>query len=225
MATDGSEDTIETGTSGIDKFDSLLLSGGIEYGTTIAVQSSPFSPNRVFLGSMISQNSAYYYTTFDSKQRVEETLNKIPKVDLNNVHIESVSGENKVETLLTSIEKNEFPTNSRIVVDSMNILEESSYDDYRRLLNKLTEVTRESKCICILHRVSYDEAIDNGWMTLDVAETVFELQHEEDRQTVSNYLVVQRLNRKQKLTSGDTRKYELTEGVDVDIKSTRNVST
>lgn len=225
MVDDNDGDSIKTGTTGIDKLDALLLSNGIEYGTSITIQSSPLSPNRELIGTMISDSSAYYYTTFDSKENIEDTLSGIPKVNLENVHIEDVSGENKIETLLTSIEKNDFPTNSRIIIDSTNVLERYSYDDYRRLLHKLGEVTRDKKCICILHRVEDNESVDNSWMTLNVSESIFELEHEEDRQTVSNNLVVQKLNIKQKLTSGDTRKYELTEDVKIDIKSTRNVST
>lgn len=220
-------DTVgDTGSTGLEKLDNRIRTGGIEFGSLIGVQSDPLSPGKSVISKMVAGKSCYYYTTHETESECEKRLSSVPNLDVNEVHIESVNVDDidsQLDSLRNSINNTDFPGGGRIVIDTVNFVEDED-GEYLSFLNDLKRKIREEKCIGIIHKVNMGNNMENEWMSLYKSDTVFNVVHRKEDENITDYLVLEKFNRNQELQSKNTGEFRLTDELDIDIESSRNVT-
>lgn len=220
----GEDDEMRVLSTGLDTFDEAFERKGIRLGTLVAVTSDPTSPGEIFAANMIANRPAYYYTCTKRADHVKRNIKNLENVDLNQVKINQVDSEQPIDPLLSGIRATEYPKGVTIVVDPVNVLENASLDDYRRLLQELEETVHEAEGVGVLYGLSPQEEPDNRWMTTSVCDTVLAIQQDRNDETIKYSVAIQKVYPKQNLIDEESRVFELTTGLEMDVASSRNVS-
>lgn len=214
--------------TGLENFDQAFRNKGIRIGTIVCIVSDPRSPSETLLSNMIANRPAFYFTTDKGEEQISRNIKHISNVNADKVEIIELNEdvgehESMCETAISELEDSEIPRGSSIILDSVNAFEEENRSEYNKLLTKLYSVVNEQGSLGIINAVK-SEHQENRWVSEQIADTVFELNHVVRDETIADQLSVEKLYPGQEFTNEDTQVFDLTRGLDIDIASNRNVS-
>lgn len=214
---------METLSTGLENFDQAFEQQGIRIGTLIGVFSDPVAPGDVLAANMIANRPAYYYTFTRSEKHVERDMKNISNVDLDKTHIHSISSETPAKTLTKKISETDYPRGVTIIVDTVNSIEGDG-DEYTEFLQQLQKSVEEHDGLGVLLGMNPNEEPDNRWKTERMCDTVIEVYHRMSDEVITDYLALQKLYYGQTMVDEEARVFELTNNLDIDIATSRNIS-
>ncbi len=215
---------METLSTGLDNFDQTFERQGIRIGTLVGVFSDPVAPGDILAANMIANRPAYYYTFTRSEKQIRRDIEPVSNVDLNQTHLHSVDSETPAKTLRKKIEETTFPRGVSIVIDPVNEVEGSDPAEYKKLVQALQESVADADGLGILYGINPEVEPENRWVTKYTCDTVLEVYHRTLDETIVDYLAIQKLYYGQQLIDEDSRVFELTNELNIDIATSRNVS-
>lgn len=215
---------METLSTGLENFDETLERQGLRMGSLVAILAEPDSPGDILVANMIANRPAYYYSFGRSEKHIRRNIEPLSNVNFQQVHVNAVDSETPIETLQKLLDNSDLPRGATVIVDPANALEEQSTQKYKSLLRTLQKKVEEKDGIGILYGVEADQQPQNRWLTTYTCDTVLEVLHQTSDETVKDYLAVQKLYPGQNLIDEDHRVFELTQSLDIDIATSRNIS-
>lgn len=195
--------------TGIEPLDRQLGSG-FPPGSIILFTAPPASQSEQFLYKFSIPRDTVYSTTIRSRESIRDAIFRSP-INAEEPQIEehTDSGINQIKTAVTRLR-----SETTLIVDTIDPLEQNSRDDYLYFLNDLQNELQNTQSIVIFHAMKGTEQAENRTISKQMADIVFELN-----QFVDGDEVVTRLNIP-KYRGGSIPdqplKLDLTEGITVD---------
>lgn len=220
----GDELEIETLSTGLENLDQAIERQGIRIGSLVALMADPASPGDILAANMIANRPAYYYSFGRSEQHIRRNIGPLSNVDLEQVHINAIDSESPINTLQSVIENADLPRGATVIIDPVNVLEQQGNQEYKSFLRTLQSKVEEKDALGVLYGVSSQNDPENRWMTKYACDTVLEVLHRSVDETVEDYLSIQKLYPGQSLIDEKARVFELTQSLDMDIATSRNIS-
>ncbi|MFW5977701.1 MAG: RAD55 family ATPase [Halohasta sp.] len=198
--------------TGIDVLD-RQLDGGIPTGSIVLFSAAPASQSELLLYEMTAVRMALYLTTIRSDQAVQDALDRTSRyTTVGEPTIRDIG----VEAPLDQANKllGTLPTESTLIVDSLDPLERQEASRYRYFLNQLQTQMRNTESIAILHAMDGRSVPELRDVTEHMADVVFKLNTEVQGTEIINRLSVPKFRGGRALD--ETIKLKLSTGVSID---------
>jgi KaiC/GvpD/RAD55 family RecA-like ATPase len=189
------------------------LDGGIPAGSIVLLEADPASQSELFLYELTAVRGTLYLTTIRSQQAVQDAVTSTPG-RVGSPTVRDVGGGTPLDSankLVTSL-----PEGANLVVDVVDVLEETETSRYREFLNELQTHMVNTGGLAVLHglRGTNDGTPHNRTYTKHMADAVFDLQTEVTGSDVENRLAIPKFRGGR--APEETIKLRLTEQVTVD---------
>jgi hypothetical protein len=189
------------------------LDGGIPAGSIVFLEADPASQSELFLYELTAVRGTLYLTTIRSQQAVQDALGRTPG-KVGNPTVRDVGGGAPLDSanrLVTSL-----PEGANLVLDVVDVLEETGTSRYREFLNELQTHMVNTGGLAVLHglKPTNGDAPRNRTYTKHMADVVFDLQTDVGGSDVENRLAVPKFRGGR--APEDTIKLRLSEQVTVD---------
>jgi len=198
--------------TGIDVLD-RHLDGGIPTGSIVLFSADPASQSELLLYEVTAVRMALYLTTIRSDQAVQDALDrtsrytKVGEPTIRDIGVEApLDQDNKLLRTL--------PTESTLIVDTLDPLERQEASRYRYFLNQLQTRMRNTESIALLHAMEGRSVPELRDMTEHMADVVFKLTTEVQGTEIVNRLSVPKFRGGRALD--ETIKLKLSTGVSID---------
>lgn len=199
-------DYLSTGIHVLDR----RIGGGIPVGSVATFSSPAASQGELFLYELTSSRETLYITTDRTEDGVQEAIRNCT-ARTGKPHIRYVSGDAPLENtrrLLRNVGEG-----WNLIIDTVDVLEETDPARYRNFLNGLKNEMQNSRSIAVLHALS-DNQTPARATTQHMADVVFDLRVDIDGGDVETNLAVLKLRGASAPT--ETIKLELAEEVHID---------
>jgi len=214
----------ETLSTGLPNLDQAFDQEGIRIGTVLTLLSDPVCSGDTLVANMVANRPTYYFTFGKSVGHVEDNIEPISNVNTDEINVTSVSSSRPLDEMLQEIQDMTLPTGGMIIVDPVNELENSDPGEYRELLYRIQQKTKENDGLAVLHALESNQDSGSRWLTEYIADTVFSLRQQQADEEIKEFLAVEKMYPAQSLVSRDARVFELSVALDIDISTSRNVS-
>lgn len=179
---------VSTGVDALDR----LLGGGLAAGTFALVRTPPGTQGEQLLKQIAGSNATLYLSTLRAERDVREWLangDEPPEFDVR--FIEPGSTTSLGDTVTTVLDKHangHSPHDSIealvmgggekrcIVIDPINPLETGAQDDYAVLLREFKDHLQATGAIGLVHAVNTPAEPDCRWVTLQLADDVWDVE-------------------------------------------------
>lgn len=232
-------DRLTTGNAYLDR----EIGGGIEPGRIVGIRMTPGSQGELLLKSFSKANGAMYLSTTRTDSSIEEWLADDDGQGVSFAGIDGLmsrgsndfvdllegsagwngNGTGGGGTNLVDIAPIENVVNSAdrsIVIDPVNPLESLQEGEYMGFLHDLRHRINELNEVALLRMVDTASPVDNRWLTLDIADEVWELSVEFDKERVEFFLKVI----KSRSATIPERPIKLNLGKSVSVDTSRDIS-
>ncbi|THE63482.1 transcriptional regulator [Salinadaptatus halalkaliphilus] len=196
--------------TGIDVLD-RKLDGGLPPGCVVAFTAQPASQSELLLYELTAARGTLYLTTERSEPAVRHAVEHSPS-DVGNPTIRHVTGEEPLQQASRFVDA--IPDGANLIIDTMDLLEQSDTDDYVAFLNDLKDRMLETDSIALLHCLKGSFEPDNRPRTHHAADAVFDLRTGVAGTDLENLLAIPKFREGGQPT--ETIKLELTEEVAID---------
>lgn len=191
------------------------LGGGLEPGRIIGIRTAPGSQGELLLKSFAVANGAMYLSTTRTNDSLEKWLSTSHGSDVRYAGIDGLmakhsgglgdllagasgwdeNGEAEPSTTtmpvdIEPIENVVENSDQSIIIDPVNPLEDLDEDVYMRFLHDLRRRITDLDQVAILRMVETSSTLDNRWLTLDIADEVWDLSAEINNGRVEFHLTV-----------------------------------
>lgn len=199
--------------TGMESLDNQLEGNGLFAGTVVTIVAPPNSSSEHLLYNMIGGRDTYYLSTVRDPTVIEETL-RLVSPELDKVDIEYIEDFLPTPSAQKELENADLPEHGTVVVDPVNFFERDEPAVYRSFLKTFVDRVKETGSIGILHAnvETTDPAL--RWLTLQMSDAVFALQHREDNEEVEDHLLIPKLYGRQTL---DERTFKLPHSLKIDV--------
>ncbi|MEA1929929.1 RAD55 family ATPase [Halohasta litorea] len=198
--------------TGIDVLD-RQLDGGIPTGSIVLFSADPASQSELLLYEVTAVRMALYLTTIRSDQAVQDALDRTSRyTNVGEPTIRDIGVEAPLDQgnkLLGTL-----PTESTLIVDTLDPLERQEASRYRYFLNQLQTQMRNTESIAILHAMEGRSVPELRDVTEHMADVVFKLNTEVQGTEIVNRLSVPKFRGGRALD--ETIKLKLSTGVSID---------
>jgi len=180
--------------SGITALDSQLHEEepGFLAGSIIVIEAPPNSQAEQMLYQFAKMRESTYITTQRDMQVLKEGYNRYDAgLGSLDVGIETPSSEDIIKDTRQLLKTT--PDDSNIIIDSIDLLEQSEFHEYKRFLNELKKRVVQTDSLAILFSYDTTAAADNRKLTLGFADYCLEIQVSEEPDV--SPIVVVRKNR------------------------------
>jgi len=197
---------------GIDVLD-RQLDGGIPTGSIVLFSADPASQSELLLYEVTAVRMALYLTTIRSDQAVQDALDRtsqytrVGEPTIRDIGVEAPLDQ--ANKLLGTL-----PTESTLIVDTLDPLERQAASRYRYFLNQLQTQMRNTESIALLHAMDGRSVPELRDVTEHMADVVFELNTEVQGTEIVNRLSVPKFRGGRALD--ETIKLKLSTGVSID---------
>ena len=198
--------------TGIDVLD-RQLDGGIPTGSIVLFSADPASQSELLLYEVTAVRMALYLTTIRSDQAVQDALDRTSRyTNVGEPTIRDVG----VEAPLDQANKvlGTLPTESTLIVDTLDPLERQEASRYRYFLNQLQTQMRNTESIALLHAMDGRSVPELRDVTEHMADVIFNLNTEVQGTEIVNRLSVPKFRGGRALD--ETIKLKLSTGVSID---------
>lgn len=198
--------------TGIDVLD-RQLDGGIPTGSIVLFSADPASQSELLLYEVTAVRMTLYLTTIRSDQAVQDALDRtsryttVGEPTIRDIGVEAPldQGNKLVGTL---------PTESTLIIDSLDPLERQDASRYRYFLNQLQTQMQNTNSIAILHAMDGRSVPVLRDVTEHMADVVFNLNTDIQGTEIVNRLSVPKFRGGRALD--ETIKLKLSSGVSID---------
>jgi KaiC/GvpD/RAD55 family RecA-like ATPase len=198
--------------TGIDVLD-RQLDGGIPTGSIVLFSADPASQSELLLYEVTAVRMALHLTTIRSDQAVQDALDRTSRyTNVGEPTIRDIGVEAPLDQgnkLLGTL-----PTESTLIVDTLDPLERQEASRYRYFLNQLQTQMRNTESIAILHAMEGRSVPELRDVTEHMADVVFKLNTEVQGTEIVNRLSVPKFRGGRALD--ETIKLKLSTGVSID---------
>jgi len=197
---------------GIDVLD-RQLDGGIPTGSIVLFSADPASQSELLLYEVTAVRMALYLTTIRSDQAVQDALDRtsqytrVGEPTIRDIGVEAPLDQ--ANKLLGTL-----PTESTLIIDTLDPLERQEPNRYRYFLNQLQTGMRNTESIAILHAMDGRSVPALRDITEHMADVVFHLNTEIQGTEIVNRLSVPKFRGGSALD--ETIKLKLSTGVSID---------
>lgn len=197
---------------GIDVLD-RQLDGGIPTGSIVLFSADPASQSELLLYEVTAVRMALYLTTIRSDQAVQDALDRtsqytrVGEPTIRDIGVEAPLDQ--ANKLLGTL-----PTESTLIIDTLDPLERQEPSRYRYFLNQLQTGMRNTESIAILHAMDGRSVPALRDITEHMADVVFHLNTEIQGTEIVNRLSVPKFRGGSALD--ETIKLKLSTGVSID---------
>lgn len=195
--------------TGIDVLD-RKLNGGVPPGSLALLSADPASQSEQFLYELTTPRQTVYLTTARSTRAVRNSLeNAGVTLDATNLH--SI-GERPLKETYRVV--HESPPRSTIIVDTVDMLETKSTDEFLHFLNDVRDELADKDSFAVMHGLNGREVPVQRDVTEYLADIIFELSTEVRGESIENRLIVPKF--RGGAPFDETVKLELTQEVAID---------
>lgn len=198
---------LQTGIEVLDR----KLDGGLPPGCVVALTADPASQSELILYELTAARGSLYITTARSNDIVRHAID-ISEAQAGSPTIREVNGDNPLEEAEKLV--GALPEGANLIIDPMDLLEESPPEDYLAFLNGVKDRMIETGSIAVLHCLKGNGRSANRTTTEHVADAVFDLSTETDGMEIENLLSIPKYRAGGAPT--ETIKLELSERVEID---------
>ena len=174
---------LETGIDVLDR----KLDGGLPPGSTVAFTASPASQSELLLYELTAARGTLYLATERSDEVVRHSLES-SGARVGSPTVRQVDDENPLEEARRLV--GALPDGANLIVDTMDVIEQSDEVDYRQFLNELKTQMLETGSIAVLHCLKTDATPANRATTLHIADAVFNLETTIGAAELENFLTI-----------------------------------
>ncbi|RDI70353.1 RAD55 family ATPase [Halopelagius longus] len=197
-------------TTGIDVLD-RQLDGGIPAGSIVFLGAEPASQSELFLYELTAVRGTLYLTTVRSDAAVLDAVNRTPGT-VGSPTIRDIGGGAPLDSANKLV--TELPEGANLIIDVVDVLEETGTARYREFLNELQTHMVNTGGLAVLHGLKTGDAPRNRRYTEHMSDVVFDLQTEVDGSEIENRLAVPKFRGGK--APEETIKLRLSEQVTVD---------
>ncbi len=201
-------DRLRTGISVLDR----MLDGGLPAGSLVVLKADAASQSELFLNTFCGVRETRYLTTVRSTAAVERGIDRSAVASTEDVTVRSAHGESAIQQATTGLE--ELPDGSTLIVDSLEPLERTDPETYRRFLEGLSERVADAEAMAVLHAMKDADGLGNRVISEQLADVVFDLRTRVTGTDVEHRLVVPKL--RGGMTPDEPLKLKLGDSVTVD---------
>ncbi|MDY6818566.1 MAG: transcriptional regulator [Halobacteriales archaeon] len=196
--------------TGIEPLD-RELNGGLLPGTITAFAAPPASQSELLLYELTRERPTLYLTTTRSEQGIRDALERTA-VPTGDPVIRRVGGDMPLDNVqdLTGRLRDE----ANLIIDPLDLLESSERNRYVSFLNRLQTHMQNTSGIALLHCMKGDEHPPMRDLTMQMVDTVFDLELTTEGEDVETRLSVPKFRGGEALN--ETIKLELADRVRVD---------
>lgn len=215
---DSDEEPVTLST-GMRSLDNQLQGNGLYAGTVVTIVAPPNSSSEHLLYNMIGDRDTFYMSTVRNPDTIKETLDIIsPEMTTRDIqYIEDFLPTENAQKLL---EGADLPDNGSIVVDPVNFFERDDPATYRDFLQTFVKRVKETGSIGILHANTETTDPALRWLTLQMSDAIFSIQHRETNEDVEDHLLIPKLYGQQTL---DERSFKLPNSLVIDVGTKESI--
>ncbi|SNR23845.1 RAD55 family ATPase [Halorubrum vacuolatum] len=177
-------DRLATGIPVLDR----VLDGGLPPGSVVVLKADAASQSELFINTFCGVRETQYVTTVRSTTTVERGIERSDAVDTESVTVHAAHDEEAIER--TAAVVSELDTESTLIVDSVEPLERTDAETYRRFIDDLMTRVIDAEAIAILHAVRSEHDPENRVLTEQMADLVFDLRSRVTGTDVEHRLIV-----------------------------------
>lgn len=200
---------VPTGSPVIDE----RLNGGIPTGSILSLNAPPDSQAELLLYTLADTQSleTVYITSERSRDAIRDGYERSP-ISSPTPKIVSVDGESPLDSASDYIKT--IPEESIVVIDIINVLENTGGTRYRRFLNQVQNHMINTNSVALLYGLDGESRSENRDITLNMSDIVFTLRTRIDGGDVINELSIPKFRGGTPLD--ETLTLELTDTVAID---------
>lgn len=187
------------------------LNGGVPSGSIVFLKADPASQSEVFLYELTRARGTLYITTVRSDQSVRDAFDRTP-ARTGSPTVREVGAEDALDE--TNRLVSTLPESANLIIDTVDQLERSEPNRYRRVLNDLQTQMMNTGGLAILHGMKSDHEPENRTVTEQMADIVFDLRTDIRGGEVINRLAVPKF--RGGIALDETVKLKLEESVAID---------
>ena len=187
------------------------LDGGIPEGSIVLLAAEPASQSELILYELTASRPTLYLTTVRSDQAIRDALDRV-KGRKGSPTVRDVGGDaplDRANRLIGSL-----PEGANLIVDVVDILEETERTRYRAFMNQLQTHMVNTGGLAVLHGLKGGQTPANRDLSKHVADVVFDLETAVSGSEIENRLAVPKFRGGRALD--ETIKLKLSEEVTVD---------
>ncbi|MFC3959940.1 RAD55 family ATPase [Halovivax cerinus] len=174
---------LETGIDVLDR----KLDGGLPPGCIVAFTASPASQSELLLYELTAARGTLYISTERSDDAIRHCL-ETSQARVGSPTIRQITGDDPVTDARRLV--GALPDGANLIVDTMDVLEETPVEEYRVFLNELKTQMLETGSIAVLHCLKRETIPDNRTATLHMADAVFDLETNIGATELENFLTI-----------------------------------
>ncbi len=188
------------------------LDGGLPQGSVLAFLASPVSQSELFLYEMAAIRPSVYLTTERTEADIIDGLERTG-TPTDDISVHRISAEAPLEEATTAIET--LPEAGTLIIDPIQLFEETEIDAYRTFLNELKTRTAETGSLTLLHCLEGRRVPDQRDRTEYLADIIFDLSTELRGGHLTNSLSIPKFRGGRALP--ESIELDLTSDVTVDV--------
>lgn len=215
---DSDEEQVTLST-GMQSLDQQLDGEGLNAGTVVTIVAPPNSSSEHLLYNMIGDRDTFYLSTARDTETIAETL-EIISPEMNNADIQYIEDYLPTEQAQTLLEEADLPDNGSIVVDPVNFFERDDPSTYRDFLQTFVRRVKETGSLGFLHANTEPTDPALRWLTLQMSDAIFSIQHQETNEEVEDRLLIPKLYGEQAL---EDRSFKLPQDLIIDIGTKESI--
>lgn len=200
-------DRLPTGITVLDR----QIGGGIPAGSIVLLEAPPASQSELFLYEFTATRGTLYLTTVRSEAAVADAFDRV-NTRVGNPTIRDIGSDAPLDHANRLV--GALPEGANLIVDVVDVLEQSDSARYRSFLNELQTQIVNTGGLAILHAMKGRSIPANRDVTEHMADLVFDLQTEVKGQEIVNRLAVPKF--RGGAAMDETIKLKLAEQVAVD---------
>lgn len=174
---------LETGIDVLDR----KLDGGLPPGCVVAYTANPASQSELLLYELTAARGTLYLTTERTddvvRHAIESSMTRVGSPTVR--HINEGEPLEEADRLISAL-----PDGANLIIDTMDVLEESEHDDYLEFLNGLKTHMLETGSVAVLHCLKSPNPPSNRPTTEHAADAVFDLQTDLGGTEIENHLTI-----------------------------------
>lgn len=211
------DDSPRTLTTGMMSLDNQLDGEGLYAGTVTALLAPPNSSGEHLLYNLIGERDTVYFTAARNPETIENTIREIFP-DIENLDVSFL--DDSPETAIKALENADIPEYGTLVIDPVNFLERCDPAEYREFLQVFTRKCKESGCLGILHCNIEASEPPLRWLTLQMSDAIFAIDHSETHEDVEDHLLIPKLYGSQTLSE---RTFKLPHSLTIDVGTKESI--
>lgn len=227
--------------TGVDYLDQQI-GGGLAPGRLVGLRTAPGSQGELLLKEIATTHGGVYLSTTRTQEAVKDWLWPAGSIEVRYVGVDALTprGGNALrswvesaggwssgsqddggeDAQLAAVTDAVRGASGTVIVDPMNPLEQGAESSYLGLLQALQRRVRETGTVGVLHLVDADDPPPCRWLTLQVADEVWDVDVEIKNASVDFLLTVS----KSRSDNLPNRQIKLHLGHEVDVDTSRDIA-